>query len=187
MPNSSDEETQYFPEGTISFVDNFVEQGKTYVYHFSYCIYEGSECYEYSDPITLSDETKYLELQNYSISVAGTLTFTKDAEMIDSNYYNYEWNPLPTINGTLPDSYEYEVFLGYSTNNESLENVCTSQTTGTMVLNIDEVSTLQEANLYITKKYSENYTIPEVSYNNTWFELDISSLGAGIPTTITAE
>ena len=187
MPNSSDEETQYFPEGTISFVDNFVEQGKTYVYEFRYYIYEESEFYEYSDPITLSDETKYLELQNYSITDAGTLTFTKDAEMIDSNYYNYEWNPLPTINGTLPDSYEYEVFLGYSTNNESLENVCTSQTTGTMVLNIDEVSTLQEANLYITKKYSENYTIPEVSYNNTWFELDISSLGAGIPTTITAE
>lgn len=187
MPNSSDEETQYFPEGTISFVDNFVEQGKTYVYEFRYYIYEESEFYEYSDPITLSDETKYLELQNYSITDAGTLTFTKDAEMIDSNYYNYEWNPLPTINGTLPDSYEYEVFLGYSTNNESLENVCTSQTTGTMVLNIDEVSTLQEANLYITKKYSENYTIPEVSYNNTWFELDISSLGAGIPTTISAE
>lgn len=187
MPNSSDEETQYFPEGTISFVDNFVEQGKTYVYEFRYYIYEESEFYEYSDPITLSDETKYLELQNYSITDAGTLTFTKDAEMIDSNYYNYEWNPLPTINGTLPDSYEYEVFLGYSTNNESLENVCTSQTTGTMVLNIDEVSTLQEANLYITKKYSENYTIPEVSYNNTWFELDISSLGAGIPTTIPVE
>ena len=39
MPNSSEGETQYFPEGTISFVDNFVEQGKTYVYHFSYCIY----------------------------------------------------------------------------------------------------------------------------------------------------
>ena len=187
MPNSSEGETQYFPEGTISFVDNFVEQGKTYVYEFRYYIYEESEFYEYSDPITLSDETKYLELQNYSITDAGTLTFTKDAEMIDSNYYNYEWNPLPTINGTLPDSYEYEVFLGYSTNNESLENVCTSQTTGTMVLNIDEVSTLQEANLYITKKYSENYTIPEVSYNNTWFELDISSLGAGIPTTIPAE
>lgn len=187
MPNSSDGETQYFPEGTISFVDNFVEQGKTYVYEFRYYIYEESEFYEYSDPITLSDETKYLELQNYSITDAGTLTFTKDAEMIDSNYYDYEWNPLPTINGTLPDSYEYEVFLGYSTNNESLENVCTSQTTGTMVLNIDEVSTLQEANLYITKKYSENYTIPEVSYNNTYFELDISSLGAGIPTTIPVE
>lgn len=187
MPNSSEGETQYFPEGTISFVDNFVEQGKTYVYEFRYYIYEESEFYEYSDPITLSDETKYLELQNYSITDAGTLTFTKDAEMIDSNYYDYEWNPLPTINGTLPDSYEYEVFLGYSTNNESLENVCTSQTTGTMVLNIDEVSTLQEANLYITKKYSENYTIPEVSYNNTWFELDISSLGDGIPTTIPVE
>lgn len=187
MPNSSEGETQYFPEGTISFVDNFVEQGKTYVYEFRYYIYEESEFYEYSDPITLSDETKYLELQNYSITDAGTLTFTKDAEMIDSNYYNYEWNPLPTINGTLPDSYEYEVFLGYSTNNESLENVCTSQTTGTMVLNIDEVSTLQEVHLNITKKYSENYTIPEVSYNNTWFELDISSLGAGIPTTIPVE
>lgn len=187
MPNSSEGETQYFPEGTISFVDNFVEQGKTYVYEFRYYIYEESEFYEYSDPITLSDETKYLELQNYSITDAGTLTFTKDAEMIDSNYYNYEWNPLPTINGTLPDSYEYEVFLGYSTNNESLENVCTSQTTGTMVLNIDEVSTLQEVHLNITKKYSENYTIPEVSYNNTWFELDISSLGTGIPTTIPVE
>lgn len=56
-----------------------------------------------------------------------------------------------------------------------------------MDLNIDEVSTLQEVNLNITKKYSENYTIPEVSYNKTWFELDISSLGAGIPTTIPAE
>lgn len=186
MPNSSEGETQYFPEGTISFVDNFVEQGKTYVYEFRYYIYDDYN-YEYSDPITLSDETKYLELQNYSITDAGTLTFTKDAEMIDSNYYNYEWNPLPTINGTLPDSYEYEVFLGYSTNNEGLENVCTSQTTGTMVLNIDEVSTLQEVHLNITKKYSENYTIPEVSYNNTWFELDISSLGAGIPTTIPVE
>lgn len=188
MPNSSEGETQYFPEGTISFVDNFVEQGKTYVYEFTYCIYDdyNEQIYEYSDPITLSDETKYLELQNYSITDAGTLTFTKDAEMIDSNYYNYEWNPLPTINGTLPDSYEYEVSLGYSTN-EGLENVCTSQTTGTMVLNIDEVRTLQEANLNITKKYSENYTIPEVSYNNTYFELDISSLGAGIPTTISVE
>ena len=56
-----------------------------------------------------------------------------------------------------------------------------------MDLNIDEVSTLQEANMYITEKDSENYTIPEVSYNKTWFELDISSLGAGIPTTISAE
>ena len=187
MPNSSEGETQYFPEGTISFVDNFVEQGKTYVYEFRYYIYEESEFYEYSDPITLSDETKYLELQNYSITDAGTLTFTKDAEMIDSNYYDYEWNPLPTINGTLPDSYEYEVSLGYSTNYAWLNYVSTSQTTGTMVLNIDEVSTLQEVNLNITKKYSENYTIPEVSYNNTYFELDISSLGDGIPTTIPVE
>ena len=187
MPNSSDGETQYFPEGTISFVDNFVEQGKTYVYEFRYYIYEESEFYEYSDPITLSDETKYLELQNYSITDAGTLTFTKDAEITDSNYYNYEWNPLPTIKGTLPDSYEYEVSLGYSTNYEWLNYVSTSQATGSVVYDIDEVSTLQKVNIDITKKYSENYTIPEVSYNNTYFELDISSLGAGIPTTIPVE
>ncbi|MBQ1972507.1 MAG: hypothetical protein II223_08735, partial [Treponema sp.] len=116
----------------------------------------------------------------------GTLTFTKDAEMIDSNYYDYEWNPLPTIKGTLPDSYEYEVSLGYSTNYAWLNYVSTSQATGSFGY-VDEVSTLQEANLHITKKYSENYTIPEVSYNNTWFELDISSLGAGIPTTIPVE
>ncbi|MBQ5647199.1 MAG: hypothetical protein IIV07_09050, partial [Treponema sp.] len=110
----------------------------------------------------------------------------KDAEMIDSNYYNYEWNPLPTINGTLPDSYEYEVSLGYSTNYAWLNYVSTSQATGSLGY-VDEVSTLQEVNLNITKKYSENYTIPEVSYNKTCFELDISSLGAGIPTTIPVE
>ena len=191
MPNSSEGETQYLTAGEISFVDNFVEQGSEYSYYVTFNYFDAEERWftreTETKSISLSDETKYLELQNYSITDAGTLTFTKYAEMIDSNYYNYEWNPLPTINGTLPDSYEYEVFLGYSTNNESLENVCTSQTTGTMVLNIDEVSTLQEANLYITKKYSENYTIPEVSYNKTCFELDISSLGAGIPTTIPVE
>ena len=191
MPNSSEGETQYLTAGEISFVDNFVEQGSEYSYYVTFNYFDAEEKWftleTETKSISLSDETKYLELQNYSITDAGTLTFTKDAEMIDSNYYNYEWNPLPTINGTLPDSYEYEVSLGYSTNYEWLNYVSTSQTTGDMVLNIDEVSTLQEINLNITKKYSENYTIPEVSYNKTCFELDISSLGDGIPTTIPVE
>ena len=191
MPNSSEGENQYLTAGEISFVDNFVEQGSEYSYYVTFRYFDAEESWfsreTETKSISLSDETKYLELQNYSITDAGTLTFTKYAEMIDSNYYNYEWNPLPTINGTLPDSYEYEVSLGYSTNYEWLNYVYTSQTTGDMVLNIDEVSTLQKANMYITKKDSENYTIPEVSYHNNCFELDILSLGAGIPTTIPVE
>ena len=187
MPNSSEGETQYLTAGEISFVDNFVEQGSEYSYYVTFRYFDAEENWfsreTETKSISLSDETKYLELQNYSITDAGTLTFTKDAEMIDSNYYNYEWNPLPTINGTLPDSYEYEVFLGYSTNYAWLNYVSTSQATGSVVWDIDEVSTLQEVNLNITEKDSENYTIPEVSYNKTCFELDISSLGAGIPTT----
>ena len=190
MPYSSEGETQYLTAGEISFVDNFVEQGSEYSYYVTFNYFDAEERWftreTETKSISLSDETKYLELQNYSITDAGTLTFTKDAEMIDSNYYNYEWNPLPTIKGTLPDSYEYEVSLGYSTNYAWLNYVSTSQATGSLGY-VDEVSTLQEVNLNITKKYSENYTIPEVSYNKTCFELDISSLGAGIPTTISVE
>ena len=184
MPYSSEGETQYLTAGEISFVDNFVEQGSEYSYYVTFSYFDVEEICFFRETetksISLSNETKYLELQNYSITDAGTLTFTKNP-----NYY-YEWNPLPTINGTLPDSYEYEVSLGYSTN-EWVNYVRTSQATGSVDWDIDEVSTLQEVNLNITKKYSENYTIPEVSYNNTYFELDISSLGAGIPTTISAE
>ena len=190
MPNSSEGETQYLTAGEISFVDNFVEQGSEYSYYVTFNYFDAEERWftreTETKSISLSDETKYLELQNYSITDAGTLTFTKDAEMIDSNYYNYEWNPLPTIKGTLPDSYEYEVSLGYSTNYAWLNYVSTSQATGSLGY-VDEVSTLQEVNLNITKKYSENYTIPEVSYHNNCFELDILSLGAGIPTTIPVE
>ena len=191
MPNSSEGENQYLTAGEISFVDNFVEQGSEYSYYVEFSYFDAEERWfsreTETKSISLSNETNYLELQNYSITDAGTLTFTKDPEIINSNYYNYEWNPQPTINGTLPDSYEYDVGLVYSTNYELWKYVYASKTIGAMDLNIDEVSTLQEANMYITEKDSENYTIPEVSYNKTWFELDISSLGAGIPTTISAE
>ena len=191
MPNSSEGETQYLTAGEISFVDNFVEQGSEYSYYVKFSYIDAEERWfsleTETKSISLSDETKYLELQNYSITDVGTLTFTKNPEIIDSNYYNYEWNPQPTIKGTLPDSYEYEVGLEYFTNYESWDYIYASRTTGSMTLNIDEVSTLQKANIYITKKDSENYTIPEVSYNKTWFELDISSLGTGIPTTIPVE
>lgn len=191
MPNSSEGETQYLTAGEISFVDNFVEQGSEYSYYVTFSYFDAEENWfsreTETKSISLSDETKYLELQNYSITDVGTLTFTKDPEIINSNYYNYEWNPQPTIYGTLPDSYEYDVGLVYSTNYGAWKYVYASKIIGAMDLNIDEVSTLTEVNMYITEKDSENYTIPEVSYNKTWFELDISSLGAGIPTTIPVE
>lgn len=191
MPNSSEGENQYLTAGEISFVDNFVEQDSEYSYYVTFSYFDAEERWFHPETetksISLSNETKYLELQNYSITDVGTLTFTKNAETIDSNYYHFEWNPQPTINGTLPDSYEYDVGLVYFTNYESWDYIYASATAGSMTLNIDEVSTLQKANIYIRKKDSENYTIPEVSYNKTWFELDISSLGAGIPTTIPVE
>lgn len=168
-----------FDQGNKIFTDSFVEPSKDYEYYLSYDIQEDDDyytAYTTTQTITISESVKYCELENYTIEDYGILNGSYNE---DSGYYEYEWADLK-LNKPLPDNFKYTAKLYYITEDYSI-TICD----GSSFFDLeDETLSLIGGGLLVEPK-NEGEILTYIGLVEK--EFSVSDIGAGIPTTISAE